>query len=340
MNKFNVLTIAIGALLSTQSFAANKGFDVETYGKVGGSMLTDGDKDFGDSFTHDRLSDDFRGYEDSKAGVILNYGFNKNFSVNSEIKGHFQGEDFEIELQELYFKAEKKGFDAEIGRMRTPLYMNSTIQDDDFSLNTYRGVRGFSTERTSLETFDGVSLGITEKLQAGKLELRGLVGISKDRDYGFYNSNRNTNDDISFESENIWQVEGNLSNKFGKFRLSHLEADTGVKDFDLNEFESTAMGYSLNTGTWFIDVELAKEESANIETEKGYTTLGYTVDKQVVPSLTYSQVDTEGSETLRSVELGIKYTINKNVIVKTAYENIDQGDVNDNVFSLGVAFKL
>lgn len=335
MNKLNKVALTVAAILSSQAYAGNAGkFDVEVYGKLGAATQLDADENESIS---DRLSDDFKIYEDTKAGVKLGYGITNDISVHTEIKTDFQGEDLDVRIQELYVKGELDQFEAKLGRVRTPLYMNSTIQDDDFKLHSYRGVRFFDTARAELETVDAVSIGLKEKMQAGKFELNALVGEAKDRDFEFSDSGVQT--ETTYESENVWLVRGQLASQFGKFHLGHLEADTGKKDSTLVEFKSTSFGYAYDSGTWFVDAEIAREKEDEVDTDKYYGTVGYSMDK-LTPSLTYVESEEDGSEKQTSIEFNIGYDVTDNVKFKTSFEKVDMGSYDDDIFSLGLAFKL
>lgn len=367
MNKVSKIALLVSSVLSAQAFAAETGkLDVEVYGKAGVATQLDADTN---GSLDSRTDEDISAYEDSKIGLKLGYGFNKNFSIHTEIKSDFEGHDAVVRIQELYLKADIEKFDMEIGRLRTPLYMNSTVQDDDFALNTYRGVRGFSTQsqvintidgktvfspEAALETMDGISLGFTNELSFGQAEVRVLAGQAKDRDHGVWVEA--SNDTVSFKTDAEKILGGSLalSTEFGKFRLAYLE--TEIEDID---FDSLSFGYGLEKGNFFADAEVAMENiggyttgsdpisgnfATDTEVRKGYVTLGMHLG-QFTPSVTYSQKEVEFSENnadeFAAVEAGVSYNIYKNMKLKAAYEHVEYGnDLDDSIVSLGMAAKF
>ncbi len=339
MNKINKIALLVAATFSAGAFASDAGkFDVEVYGKVGVAAQLDADTE---GHLTPVTGEDFDAYEDSKIGIKVGYGINKNFSVHTEIQGRFEGKEEEVVVQELFVKGDFGMMDFEAGRFRTPLYMNSVNQDDDFNLNTYRGVRGFSTSQSALENVDGVSVGFNHKLGMMDFEVRALAGQAKDRDHGFWDGN--DTDTYRTTAENVFGGEMNFGSKFGDVRVAYLESEVeaeyaGVM-VERYDFDSTSVGYSLQLESLFVEAEVAFENNDDIETNKGYATVGYAVG-DFVPSVTYSEVDVDDFEKLQSLEMNLAYNINKNLKVKGAFEMVEQGEFEDDVVSLGVAFKF
>jgi len=355
MNKFSKVALLVSAAISAQTFAADAGkLDIEVYGKVGTTAQLDADE-LGQ--LDSRTDEDFKAYQDSKLGLKLGYGVNKNFSIHSEIKADYESKDVEVRLQELFVKAEVGRLDLEVGRFRTPLYMNSVNQDNDYELNTYRGVRGFSTQdettiHSALETVDGFSIGFNNDLSFGKSEVRAFAGQAKDREHGTFNGSET----FSFETtaDNIFGLESSIDSEFGKIRLAYLEADIFVTANEVStetlSFDSLSLGYKFTKNQFFVDAEVALEELAienpvfegdKVETRKGYVTMGMNVGA-LTPTVTYSHEKTEFvDEPFKSVEVGFAYDVHKNVRLKTAYEYVDMGNnVDDTVVSIGAAFKF
>lgn len=343
MVKFNKIMIAISAMsvmaASQATAAGSNDFDVEVYGKLGAAMNTD------EGFqVSDRTNEDLSVYSDTKLGLKLGYEISNNFSAVAELKSDFQGQDVDVRAQELYFKAENKMFNTEIGRMRTPVYMNSEIQDDDFALKTYKGARFFSTEQTALETVDGISVGYNTKLQAGKLELNALYGISKDRQFKYYDDASNDSTEYTFEAEDVVQFEGLISTTYGDFRFAYLEAnidDSKIVDDLFVEFDSSSIGYTYDSGSLFVTGELALENRDDVEQEKGYATIGYKTGA-FTPYATYASLDVDGdAEAQTSIEAGFGYELNENVALKASYEMLENiggtADSENDVVSLAVA---
>lgn len=343
MKNFCKTVLATSILISGTSFAAEADrFNVELYGKLGGTV---GESDT--SIFSDRVEDGFSMYEDTKIGLNLGYKFNKQLSVYGEIKSDFQGQDLDIRLQELYVKGELGKFNAELGRFRTPVYMNSEIQDNDFLLKTYRATTLFSTDQSALETTDGISVGFENKLGFGDVELNALYGVAKDREFKSYNSLTDDSEKFDVESSGTYQVEGLVKTKFGKFRVAYLGAElsddtvAGLKDQD---FSSVSMGYAYDSGALFVEGEYALETLGNndeLEYDKYRVLAGYQVMK-FTPYVSYSALlfDDNSSADTDAIEAGVSYDFHKNIKFKAAAERFDNGTDDEMIYSFGVAAKI
>lgn len=381
MNKISKLTLLVSAALTTHAFAFEVGdAKIDVYAKGGFTSQLDGnnDEDGKNEQVHANTNDDFSGYEDSKVGVKLDYDFNKNFGLAGEVKSFYEGEDYTIRLQELYAKFRFGNFDAEAGRIRTPLYMNSVHQDDDFALNTYRGVRGFSTEGTALETLDGGSIAYTSKTRTIKSEVRFIAGVAKDRDqydYLYTGANRDAEaSEFETSAESVYGLTINTETKFGDFRAAAwyaklsdprfgfiaYETDTGTGnqahlglETENADYSLYTLGYSVNKGKFFADAEIALETLDDTDFRKGYVTTGLKLGN-LIPSVTYSQTEVEFTdvEDSMSVETALTYHVNDNVRLKAAYEYLEYRagnghrdsfsaeNLDDQIVSLGAAVKF
>lgn len=383
MNKISKLTLLVSSVLTTQAFAFEVGdAKIDVYAKGGFTSQLDGNNDEvgKNEQVHANTNDDFSGYEDSKVVVKLDYDFNKNFGLAGEVKSFYegQGDDYAIRMQELYAKFSFGDFDAEVGRMRTPLYMKSVHQDDDFALNTYRGVRGFSTAETALETLDGGSVAYTSKTKAIKSEVRFIAGVAKNRDqYGYLYTGANRDAEASgFETsaEDVYGLTINSETKFGDFRAAawyarlsdprfgfiayELDTGTGAQAHEGLEtvkadYSLYTLGYSVNKGKFFADAEIALETLDDTEFRKGYVTTGLKLGN-LIPSVTYSQTEVEFTdvEDSMSVETALTYHVNDNIRLKAAYEYLEYRagnghrdsfsaeNLDDQIVSLGVAVKF
>lgn len=340
MKKFCKTIIATSILISGAAFAAEADrFDVELYGKLGGTVgETDG-------FKSDRIEDGFSMYEDTKIGLNLDYRLNNHFSAHGEVKSDFQGQDLDIRLQELYVKGQYGHFNAELGRLRTPVYLNSEIQDDDFALKTYRANSLFSTDQSALETTDGISVGFENKLGFGDLELNALYGVAKDREYKTYDFTTDETNDFEVESNGTYQVEALVKSKFGKFRVAYLGAEISNGGILVDQdFSSVSMGYAYDSGALFVEGEYALEtlgDNDEIEYDKYRALVGYQV-MNFTPYVSYSAVLFDQSSTLDtdSIEAGLSYDIHKNIKLKAAAERFDNGSDDEMIYSFGVAAKI
>lgn len=338
MNKINTLALIVSSVVASQAFAAEADrFGVELYGKLG---VTHGETD---GFVSDQIEDGFSGYEDSKIGVLADYRINDMFAVHGEIKTYFEGRDIALGLQELYISGDMGHFGFEAGRLRTPLYMNSEMQDQDFSLNTYRVSRGFSTEQTPFETVDGASLGFKNDIPVGHFELNGLVGVAKDREIKTYSFVADDSVKTDLDTDLVWQVETTLDTEFGTLRAAHLKAndiDVGNNNLAL-DFDSTSVGYAYNSDKLFVEAEVAKESFEDVDSDKLRGAVGYHVHG-FTPYIAYSEVDYDESNSrdMTTMEAGVSYQINRYAMVKGAYENVEIGDTDENVYSIALVGKF
>lgn len=351
MKNISKLALLVAAGISAQAFALDKGeFSVGGYGKLGASSQLDADK-AGQVQLNSQTDEDFTIYQNTKAGINLGYGITNNISVHGEVKADFQGHDAHIDIEQLNVQADFGKVDATLGRMRTPLYMNSLSLDDDFANASFAGPR-FFTQNEAFDNFDGAKVGFTQELQAGKFNTNVMYGIAKDREVGTYDKFTNNTLVTKYDAENIIGVDANLATKFGQFRVAYFQADFGFAGAKLEESTTTSFGYAYDSGKVFANAEIALDQADNLtDVTKGYVTVG-TRYGQWTPSVTYSQYTSEvvgeSDPTGRDIEVGLAYDVNKNIRFKTSYEYIKQeNDVlnrfdkqDDNVVNLGVAFKL
>ena len=348
MNNISKLALLVSTIVSTQAFALEQGkFQVDGYGKLGASSQLDADEN-GQLGNREYKNKDFSIYENTKAGVQLGYGITQNISVHGEVKGFFQGHDAKANIEQLNVQAKYGQFDATLGRMRLPLYMNSLSIDNDFANASFAGPRLFNQEQ-ELSNFDGAKIGITKRLKSGDFNANVMYGIADNRESGIYNGKETIVNKV--DVENIIGVDASLVSKFGKFRIAHFQADVGAHDQkELTKMNTTSMGYAYNSGTLFANAEVALDQSdaKNVgDITKGYVTVGTRYNK-FVPSITYSQrtqdVINSENNTAKDIELGLAYDVNENIRIKTSYEYVKTKsagqNLDDNVVNLGVAFKL
>lgn len=337
MKKLSMVAISVAAALTSQAYASEVGqFDVSVYGKVGATTQTNQDT-AGVPTLDTRTDEDFDGYQDSKLGVKIGYGINSQLSVQSEIKGDFEGKEEQSRIQELYLQAQSGAYELQVGRMTTPVYMDSQSVSDDFALHSYRGVRGFSVEDTALESIDGVSISLDTNVGGHETVLRAYTGETDGRIQGSFDESKGETTTTTTDAKNVWGLEAKMATQYGHFRASHIEAEV-----DEVTFRNTSLDYSVTHGMTFVDASVSKEDSKNVEYKKGFVTVGAEFGK-LTPSVTYSRIDADSDsvEDTETVELGLAYQVSTDFKLKTAYEHVDyETSKSAEVFSLGAAFRF
>lgn len=351
MKKLTTVALMVSTILSTQAFAGkNDELQLEVYGKAGftqdqsNDLISAYSKEIGDKTgDYDHIvQDDWTAFRDTRLGLKAGFHFNKMFSVHAEGQLDYEAEEVRFDLKEAYLRAEKNGFNTEFGRMRTPLFMHSEIQDDDFAMNTYKENLFFSTRNTGLETVDGLSLGYEQKFGKGILEINALYGIAEDREDVYFSYVHDKAIDVNYNDfEQIAQLEGIYKTKYGFFRVAQtlLETDdvtthvTGIgfqQNFNKITFESEA---ALTTIEQVADTEYDSLDWRALLIYNAY---------DLKPYVQYAskQKDQEQKKA-ESLDFGLSYEASKNIALKASYEVIkhDARDFDDEVVSLAIAFK-
>ena len=114
----------------------------------------------------------------------------------------------------------------------------------------------FDTDRSFVETLEGMSVGYKHDFSFGDAEFNALVGTVMRRDLKFYDSASDDHKKATVDSDLVYQVEGLLGTKYGKFRAAYLEAkDTTIETFGASETiknsDSFSLGYSFDSGSLF-----------------------------------------------------------------------------------------
>lgn len=345
MNKLSVTALAVTAVLSTSAFAGkNDELQLELYGKVGFTQdqtedLKSGyDKELGNG-KYDRIvQDDWTAYRDTRLGLKAGLRMGKNFSVHAEGQLDYEAQEVRFDLKEAYLLGKKKQFSVEAGRMRTPLFMHSEIQDDDFAMNTYKENIFFSTRNTPWETFDGASVGYEQKFSNGTLELNALYGVAKDREDVYFSFEDDMAVDVEYiDIDQLVQVEALYKTKYGFLRGAHT-----IMESDDDSLSVTGLGFQQQISAFVFESEAALYQSDDVEEVLDWRAL-LSYDAYVVkPYAQYAsrQIDGEDGKN-ESVDFGLNYEFSKYATLKASYELVtnDAKDYEDEIVSIGLGFK-
>lgn len=350
MNKLTTTALVISAVLSTQAFAGKKDeLQLELYGKVGFTQDQEGDMhgaystELGLNGWDHVVQDDWTAYRDTRIGLIAGFNISRNLSIHAEGQLDYEAQEVRFDLKEAYLRGSKDQFSVEAGRMRTPLYMHSEIQDDEFAMNTYKENIFFSTRGKAYETVDGVSLGYDQKFANGRLEVNALYGVSQGREdvyYSFVNE-----ETVDFEHEDydqIAQIEALYKTKYGVLRGAHTLMDT-----DETSTTISGIGFQQNFSaiTFESEAALEKAETNGVEADDVLAwrvLLAYNA-YAFKPYAQYASEQEDGHNgKTESLDFGLNYEFSKYATAKASYEVIrdDELDHDDEIVSLAVAFKF
>ena len=351
MNKLTTTALVISAILSTQAFAGKKDeLQLELYGKVGFTQDQEGEMhgaystSINNGLDYDHVvQDDWTAYRDTRVGLKAGFNISKNFSVHAEGQLDYEAQEVRFDLKEAYLRADKKQFSVEAGRMRTPLYMHSEIQDDEFAMNTYKENIFFSTRGKAFETVDGASFGYEQKFGKGKLELNALYGVAENREdvyYGFVSEE--TFDHEHLDYDQIAQVEALYKTKHGVLRGAYTLLDT-----ENTSTKISGIGFQQNFSTITFESEAALEQKEvnGIDEDDVLAwraLLAYNA-YSIKPYAQYASEQEDGHNgKTESIDFGLNYEIFEYATAKASYELIkdDELDFEDEVVSLAIAFKF
>lgn len=334
MIALRAIGVAVACLAAAPAFALDQGeYRFNGFGTLGMTYL--GGEEDGRSYgIQGQTTDSWRGDELSKLGGQFQYGLTDQFDVTAQVIAKAEQDSWKANLEWLYLSHQTTDrLVLRAGRLRNPVYMYSETLDVGF---TYPWIRlpDEIYHQVQISSYEGADFIYTMPLSYGSVSVQANAGQALNRDYFFY--------DTMLEMDYKKIAGGSVTlatNDYGSLRLSYSEADltlgtllTGQKG------KFTSLGYQYDNGTWLTANEATRlVVEGPVATKDAFYLMGGRRFGELMPHLTYAQLDEQDAGRQTSWTAGLNYSLLPNVTLKGEYKRVDTKNGGRGVFVKDVA---